>query len=186
MEFHRNAVGLLPTATDRTPGQAILVSDEHGEEASRYCSCKVARRRTCAHLLELAGMARQFAAKNTGKNNGTALDAAFRGSVWFQLAKLLADDCDDTPDAVRCELRKNEGDTAPVLGIMSSNGKELLVYASQGADQQRLLERCGQVPEPAGGCSRASLLRQLGLLTLTESERQLLERGFRSYGLAFQ
>ncbi|MGD2010447.1 MAG: hypothetical protein PVI76_05090, partial [Desulfobacterales bacterium] len=68
MEFHRNAVGLLPTATDRTPGQAILVCDEHGEEASRYCSCKVARRRTCAHLLELAGMARQFAAKNTEKN----------------------------------------------------------------------------------------------------------------------
>jgi superfamily II DNA or RNA helicase len=186
LEILRHAVGLLPTATDRTPGLAILVSDAHGEEASRYCSCKDARRRTCAHLLELAGMARQFAGKNTGKNNGTALDAAFRGSVWFQLAKLLADDCDDTPEAVICELRKGESDAAPVLGIMSSNGKELLVYASQGADQQRLLERCGQVPEPAGGCSRASLLRQLGLLTLTESERRLLERGFRSYGLAFQ
>ncbi|MGB5616941.1 MAG: hypothetical protein WBM78_08885, partial [Desulfobacterales bacterium] len=151
LEFLRNAVGLLPTATDRTPGQAILVSDEHGEEASRYCSCKVARRRTCAHLLELAGVARQI----EGKNNGTGLDAAFRGSIWFQLAKLLADDCDDTPDAVLCELRKGKGDTAQVLGIMSSNGKELLVYASQGADQQRLLERCGQVPEPAGGSSRA-------------------------------
>ncbi|MEJ2475603.1 MAG: hypothetical protein P8Y74_17210, partial [Desulfobacterales bacterium] len=69
LEFHRHAVGLLPTPTDRTPGLAILVSDEHGEEASRHCSCNIARRRTCAHLLELAGMARQFAGKNTGKNN---------------------------------------------------------------------------------------------------------------------
>jgi superfamily II DNA or RNA helicase len=182
LEFHRQAVGLLPTPTDRTPGLAILVSDEHGEEASRYCSCNMARRRTCAHLLELTGKARQFA----GKHNGTGLDAALRGGVWFQLAKLLVDDCDDTPDAVLCELRKGESDAAQILGIMSSNGKELLVYASQGADQQRLLERCGQVPEPAGGCSRASLLRQLALLTLTESERRLLERGFRSYGLAFE
>ena len=123
LEFHRHAIGLLPTPTDRTPGLAILVSDERGEEASRYCSCKVARRRTCAHLLELAGMARQF----EGKNNGTGLDAAFRGSVWFQLAKLLADDCDDTPEAVLCEVRKGESDASKVLGIRSSNGKELLV-----------------------------------------------------------
>ena len=70
LEFHRHAIGLLPTPTDRTPGLAILVSDENGEEASWYCSCKVARRRTCAHLLELTGMARQFA----GKNNATGLD----------------------------------------------------------------------------------------------------------------
>ena len=67
LEFFRNAIGLLPTPTDRTPGLAILVSDEPREEASRYCSCKAARHRTCPHLLELTGKARQFAGKSTGK-----------------------------------------------------------------------------------------------------------------------
>lgn len=182
LEFFRHAVGLLPKATDRTPGLAILVHDGHGEEASRSCSCRAARRRTCAHLLELAALAGHL----EDNGSGTGLGPAFRGSVWYRLAKLLADDCDDTPEAVLFQLRTGATDTPQVLGIMSSKGEELLVYASPGADQQRLLERCGQVPEPAGGCSRDSLLRQLALLTLTESERRLLERGFRSYGLAFE
>lgn len=182
LEFFRHAVGLLPRVTDRTPGLAILVHGGHGEEASRSCSCRAARRRTCAHLLELAALAGHL--EDSG--SGTGLDAAFRGSVWYRLAKLLADDCDDTPEAVRFQLRRGAIDAGQVLGVMSSKGEELLVYASPGADQQRLLERCGQVPEPRDGGSRASLLRQLALLTLTESERRLLERGFRSYALAFQ
>ncbi|MDZ7582402.1 MAG: DEAD/DEAH box helicase [Deltaproteobacteria bacterium] len=182
LEFFRHAVGLLPKATDRTPGLAILVHDGHGEEASRSCSCRAARRRTCAHLLELAALA----GHPEDNGSGTGLDAAFRGSVWYRLAKLLADDCDDTPEAVRFQLRRGAIDAGQVLGVMNSQGEELLVYASPGADQQRLLERCGQVPEPRGGGSRASLLRQLALLTLTESERRLLEHGFRSYALAFQ
>ncbi|MGB8425569.1 MAG: DEAD/DEAH box helicase [Desulfobacterales bacterium] len=182
LEFYRNAVGLLPTAADRKPGMAVIVVDTRGGEASRYCSCKAGGGRTCGHLLELSAIMGVL----EGKNGIIRLNESFGESAWFRLAKLLADDCDDIPGAVQVQWRRSGNDTQQTLGILSSRGRELLEYASQGADLQRLLERCGQVPEPDGGGSRATLFKQLALLSLTEPERRLLERGFRSYALAFQ
>ncbi|MCP4693981.1 MAG: hypothetical protein GY859_38460, partial [Desulfobacterales bacterium] len=50
LEFHRNALALLPTLTDKRPGAACIVVDKQGQPAHQSCACRGRGSRTCPHI----------------------------------------------------------------------------------------------------------------------------------------
>ncbi len=66
------------------------------------------------------------------------------------------------------------------LKIYGSLNEELLTYISAGADRSRFQDRCVN-PEKSGKIpSRAEILAELMLWTLTETERKMSEKGFKT------
>ena len=53
IEFHRQALALLPETEDKKPGVATFVKKPQGEDVDRFCTCSVYKRATCRHILEL-------------------------------------------------------------------------------------------------------------------------------------
>ena len=54
LEFHRNAVALMPDPQDARPGIAIMIEAPSGRVGQQFCSCSTARSKTCSHLKELS------------------------------------------------------------------------------------------------------------------------------------
>jgi hypothetical protein len=69
--------------------------------------------------------------------------------------------------------------------VVYHEGKDLVYYLSTGADRVRFIERCGRTP--VGNPShRAAAFQSFTLMTLTRSERQMMEMGFHTRGLALE
>ena len=79
LEFHRHGLALLPRADDKTGGVAFLIGGEGNTDAQRFCSCEIARIKTCPHLLELSAVAKALA-RDTGP---ARLNDGFRNSSCF-------------------------------------------------------------------------------------------------------
>ena len=54
LEFHRNAVALMPDPADRRPGIAFQVDGGPKKVAQQFCSCRTSGTATCAHEKELS------------------------------------------------------------------------------------------------------------------------------------
>ena len=54
LEFHRNAVALMPGSGDKWPGIAIRVEASSGRVGQQHCSCRGSRSKTCSHLKDLS------------------------------------------------------------------------------------------------------------------------------------
>ena len=192
VEFHRHALALVPHPGDRGPGVALMVEDDRLRQVSRFCSCPVSKARTCQHLLELS---RIWKSLNHG-NGATSLWEAFKKSLWHRLAEILAEGSHCTRESVQVLFsstppgspeespRRTSGD-GRIIKVVSPNGEDLLYYLSSGADGIRFLERCGKTLEGSPS-HRAAAFQSLALMTLTESERRMLEMGFQTRGQALE
>jgi superfamily II DNA or RNA helicase len=192
VEFHRHGLALIPLPGDRGPGVALMVEDHNLKQVNRFCSCPVSKSRTCPHMLELSRVW-----KSLNHANGVqGLWDAFKKSLWRRLAEILGEAFQCTWESVRVmfssvspsapegEHGKASG-KSPFVKVVSSNGETLLYYLSSGADALRFIERCGKTVE--GSLShRSAAFQSLALMTLTESERRMMEMGFQSRGQALE
>jgi superfamily II DNA or RNA helicase len=186
LEFHRHGLALLPESGDKRGGVAILISGRDRPDVDRFCSCSAARGKTCPHLLEISRIAKSL----SGKTGASRLDDHFRAGLWFGLGTILADGDKESPNSIR--IQKKEGPGGEIIRIVSSQGREMAVLHPGKQDIRRLLERCGNRPaDPANPGNdrrehRGVVLKRLARLTISENERIMSMRGFRSRMQGFE
>ncbi len=174
LEFHRNAVALLPNPTDRRPGIAFQVEGGPKKVAQQFCSCRTSGTATCSHQKELS---RVLAARQGAIAERSFYDN-FQTSLWHWLATILAENERETPATIRLATIKSDGRTS--IKIIGSNHRTILIYLSTEFDRERFLERCTQPPEDSAVPTRGEVIRQLALLSLTENERVLMDSGLKT------
>ena len=179
LEFHRNAIALLPLPDDPKPGVAIILIDKNDTLPFEVCNCKGSGTRTCPHLKTLTAAYKSYLEKTGGKNP----DADFRSSIWYKLAVSLAEGCRETPKTIDM-ISVGQGSNRFIRAV-DSQQNPMIEYLSRQPDALRFMERCG--PRAKKGLpSRRKLIERLGLLTLSENERIMAERGFKTRGQALE
>jgi len=173
LEFHRNAAALMPDPGDKHPGIAVLVQTSKRNAGQRFCSCSTRNSQTCSHLKALSRILSAY--RQQIEANSPADD--FRASFWYRFAETMADGSSAGTDTVRpAAVPGSRG----ALAIVNASGERLLTYYSQGPDRTRFLERCttgcaeGEIP------ARGHVISKLSLLTLTDDECMLRDRGFKT------
>lgn len=180
IEFFRSAVGLMPDPEDPSPGAAVLVLDESMNETSRFCTCAESRKRTCRHQAALA--AALYARRSAGQNR--AFESGFASSSWFKAGQFMGDDQrTKASDVLFKTLHDPDGG---FLAAFAPCGDLLFTYFSDGPDRMRLVERFEAFDATAERITRARLLKQMALLTLSDTERRVLDQGFNTRGMAFR
>ncbi len=179
-EFHRHAVALLPDPADKDPGVAVMVDDEGPALDVLNCNCIKSRNTTCKHIKKLEAVYR-FKQSMLGDNT---LEEDFKQSIWYQIAAALADSAGDTPQSVTSQLASENGQK--VVKVYDSLGDELVTYVSAGSDRSRFKDRCIDTAKDENIFSRAGVLAELMLWTLTKDERELSARGFKTRRQALQ
>jgi len=173
LEFHRNAVALMPAPQDTHPGIAVRVETLKGSAGQLFCSCNTQRPQTCSHLKALSRI--MWAYRQQMDADSPADD--FKASFWHRLAEAMADGFSDGAGTVRLSAVQGSKEE---LAIVSATGERLLTYYSQGPDRSRFLERCTATCEDGEIPTRGHVISQLSLLTLTEDEWMLRDRGFKT------
>ncbi|MEW6325978.1 MAG: hypothetical protein AB1487_00010 [Thermodesulfobacteriota bacterium] len=180
VEFHRHGLALVPDPKDKKPGVAFFLKGSAHEPDLRTCSCSVFKRQTCPHILKLVDLYKAFR-RQYGERTP---EEAFRSSIWYRMATIMADGCRETVVSIRPQFVDLEsGRTIRVLG---PDGKEMVCYLSQSPDAIRFLERLGQVPEKNAVPHRGALLKELAHLTLSNEERIMWKRGFKTLRWALE
>ena len=174
LEFHRRASALMPEAGDRDPGVAVMVDDEGPGLGSLTCNCAKSFKSTCSHARMLATVNHYFRSLPVDKT----LEKDFRESVWHHLAVALGEGSADTPASVRSELVSENGQS--ILKVYGSGNEALLAYVSAAADRTRFADRCLAAPNHEKIPSRAEVLSQLARWTLTDTERSMADKGFKT------
>ena len=173
LEFHRNAAALMPDPKDTHPGIAVIVQTAKRNSGQRFCSCSTRNSQTCSHLKALSRILSTF--RQQIETDSPADD--FRASFWHRFAETMADGSSDGTDSVR--LAPVHG-SREALAIVSASGERLLTYYSQGPDRTRFLERCTAACEDGEIPARGHVISRLSLLTLTDDECMLRDRGFKT------
>jgi len=174
LEFHRQAAALMPDPADKHPGVAFRVEGGPQAVAQEFCSCSPSRSKTCAHRKELSRLLADFQKQRGHKS----LPEEFRSSHWHVLASILAEEDGDTLQSIR--LKATRYGNRETFMIFGSRAEPLLIYLSSGLDRTRFLERCSLPPEAGSVPNRGEIIRQLSLLTLTENEKVLMDRGLKT------
>ena len=174
IEFHRQGLALFPDQSDRRPGIAVLVEGGTTGLRQRYCSCSISATRTCAHIRKLVKVGKAV----TKKLGGKTFEEDFRSSIWYRLAEIMADGCRERPETVRMQLLGS--DDKHVIKVCGSSGEEMLYYMTDGPGRSGFLERCGKVPDGGSIPTRGTILQRLALMTLTENERIMHDKGFKT------
>ena len=173
-EFHRQALALMPDPEDKDPGVAVMVDDDGPGLDFLNCNCATSRKTTCAHIKKLAEVHRFYRLMPGDKT----LEQDFRESIWHRIATVLADGSGDTPQTVRSQpVSENGQHILKVYGLLD---EELLTYISAGSDRSRFEDRCIVTRKNGNIPSRTEILAELMLWTLTENEREMSERGFKT------
>jgi SNF2 family DNA or RNA helicase len=174
LEFHRNAVALMPDPADRRPGIAFQVDGDTKKVDQHFCSCRTSGTATCSHQKELPRVLAAW--QNESVHHSFYKD--FQNGFWHSLAAVLAEEVRETPATIRLTvMHSGDRDRVEVIG---TTNRSLLTYISAKLDRARFLERCTQPPEDADVPTRGEVIRQLSLLTLTENERLLMDRGLKT------
>ncbi|HUF78419.1 MAG TPA: DEAD/DEAH box helicase, partial [Thermoanaerobaculia bacterium] len=174
LEFHRSGVGLVAPA-GTAAGHAIYIPRQPDtERALRSCTCPVASRQTCHHLLELSAGLKSV----EGWLGRRSWDEVFTGSLWFRLAELLADEDAEPWSDLRVEELGNGAGAA--LSISSPRGGERARWLDGAASRLRLLERLGKAPAEGPFADRAGLIERLARFQLSQQERALERAGMKS------
>ncbi|MBL7203703.1 MAG: DEAD/DEAH box helicase [Desulfobacteraceae bacterium] len=174
IEFHRQGLALFPDQSDRRPGIAILVEGGTTGLRHRYCSCSISATRTCAHIRKLVKVGKAVIERLGGKT----FEEDFRSSIWYRLAEIMADGCRERPETVR--MQSLGSDDKRVIKVCGPSGEEMLYYMTDGPGRLRFLERCGKVPDGDSIPTRGTVLQRLALMTLTENERMMHHKGFKT------
>lgn len=180
VEYHRQAMALLPEPGDKRSGIAYLFKQDSRGPETRFCTCAESNKKTCRHILKIARIYWRFS-EDLGSSSA---EDALRGSIWHRLGTILAEGCKERPNTVSMQLVYAEG--ARGIRVLDSGGNEMLTYYSAGRDLDRFLERFGQGPEGSEVSQRCALLDNLLLVTLSDNERLLADRGFKSRRQAFE
>ncbi len=166
IEFHRNAIALLPKKAGKSDHVAFYIGST---PPVRLCSCKTSKRKTCPHIIAL-----ERVVKTLLPSKGTpGIDERFRNSHWYCLSEILASGGSETRDTIRFERTKN------VLVVFAATGHTLLEL-NRSAAGQRFMERCGKISRNSSPLHRGAILQQLSIYTLTNDERTMLKRGYRT------
>jgi superfamily II DNA or RNA helicase len=173
-EFHRYALALLPDAEDKDPGVAVMVADESPKMDFLNCNCAKSRTRTCHHIKKLAAVYRSIQSTLGDKT----LEQDFRESIWYRIAVTIADGSGETPQTVSSKMVSENGQK--VLKVYGSHEEEILTYTSAGSDRLRFVDRCIDPQKSKKIPSRAEILAELTLWTLSETERKMSEKGFKT------
>ena len=174
IEFHRQGLALFPDQSDRRPGIAIFVEGGSTGLRERYCSCSVSATRTCAHIRKLVKVNKAV----TERLGGKTFDEDFRSSLWYRLAEIMADGCRERPETVRMQFLGS--DDKRVIKVFGSSEEEMLYYMAGSVGRSRFFERCGKIPEENSIPGRGTVLKRLALMTLTENERMMHDKGFKT------
>ncbi|MFH0725485.1 MAG: DEAD/DEAH box helicase [Pseudomonadota bacterium] len=174
MEFHRNGLALLPDPDDSHPGVAYQIGDSRTPHSVRHCTCRQFRRNTCPHILALAAMERELGPQN-GLND---LFERFQSGMWHSLAVILAEDSRTSLDAIH--IRRGNPPSEPPVRIVDNTGEWMLCLSKDGKPLDRFLERIGKQTKDHQPVHRAVILEHLARYTLTDNERIMQERGFRT------
>lgn len=180
IEFHRQALALLPVTDDKHPGVATFAKNRRGDDVDRYCTCSVYKRTTCRHILELAGVYKTLQARL----GPWGLNREFRDSIWYRLADIIA--AGSKLQLLSIGLEAGRSGQQKIVRVSDSHGNEVLTYLSHGDDAMRFRERCGRPPEASLLPNRGAILSRLGNLMLSDTERVLSESGMKSRGQVFE
>lgn len=179
LEFHRHGVVLVPGGGDKRPGIAVLLRGEDGPDV-RMCTCVRSKKRTCDHIIELSRLYRDL----MERLGGVGAQQDFETTLWYRMAKILAEGENVGIESIRLE-RIESGNEAAVR-VVDSEGMELLRYFSGDSAAGRFVERAQVSGDESEIRGRGDLLRHLALLTLSEQERFLHHKGFRSKRTLFE
>ena len=164
----------MPDPADRRPGIAFQVDGGPKKVSQQFCSCKTSGAATCSHQKALSKL---LAAWQNESDGGSFYDH-FQSGPWHRLAAVLADEERETPATVRLAAATSNGRKR--LEIIGNRNRTLLSYLSADLDRTRFLERCTPPPADAAVPTRGEVIRQLALLTLTENESLLMDRGLKT------
>jgi superfamily II DNA or RNA helicase len=181
IEFYRHAMAILPEPKDRHPGVVFFVETSEHEPAERFCTCPASRRRTCSHLLRSSDLIRTI----SKKGGLEAMEKDFRASIWYRIAAVIGEDPGKAP-ASSITLKQVASKGTNLLKVCDGEGEEVITYLSAGPDLGRLIERCSGDLDEISDKGRGGILRRLALLTLTESERIMNDRGFKTRRQTFE
>jgi superfamily II DNA or RNA helicase len=173
-EFHRHALALLPDPEDKDPGIAVMVGDNGPALELVNCNCSQSSKATCTHIKKLSAI---YRFKQSILRNKT-LQQDFGESIWHAIATAITDGSGDTPHTVKSKSVSKNGQN--VLDIYGSQDETLLTYISAGTDRSRFEDRCIINRKNGNVTSRAEILSELTLWTLTDNEHEMAARGFKT------
>lgn len=182
LEFLRSGFGLVPDSKDRDPGVAVLVPPRAaaGDTPYKSCTCGAAKRKSCRHMRELAGLVPEFRKALDGRDGEEALS----GSFWRALGEILFRSEPLSCTEVRVQGTGGDGESARVFA--AAGGREILRWLDGSPGLIRFEERAGLLPGAARESGRAGTLRKLGLLVRSETEQRLNAAGVRSHRQSFE
>jgi hypothetical protein len=193
-EYYRNAVAVIPVKNDPDPGLAIMLIDEKKKNQTLNCNCRMYRKKgNCTHIKQ---MAKAFMQLTDGM--GKRFFNVFLQSALYRLASVLHDIC---PVDSKNLILKSEPENADkinsemlLLRIHRSNGDLLMTcFLCKNAvgdpdldEEQIFVQRTGLILSDETPYHRGRILNMLSLMTMTDSERVLNEKGMKSRRQAFE
>ena len=169
LEFHRHGLAIVPEPKDPDPGIAFLVKTRPHILDHFGCTCEITS--ACRHLRELEILAGKLAS-----GSPETLDYhRFEQSLWYRLAKVLADDCPETPGSVN--ITQQDSEHGRQLAIEDSNHQSMALWFGESSDIDRFNDRFDNVPPQLSKYSRSKALMSLSGMVCSESERILNKKG---------
>ncbi len=181
LEFHRHGLALMPDATDGFPAVAFTAKAQTKRTGYRFCACRTSASQTCVHLKKLSQLSKVL----ENSEAGVAGPEVFRDSFWYRFAVAMAESSRQRLDAVRLRGLGADGASGEIL-VYNDAGEPILSYLSEGPDRSRFIDRCTLSSDSDTVPTRADVLHRLGLLTLTDDERVMQERGFETVRMALE
>ncbi len=185
MEYHRNAMALVPCPDDPDPGAAIMVRADGKQIYSRSCNCLAyIKTGNCGHIKLLAAAFRQLMSQPEKK----CFDILPPESFWYRLAAVLHDVCPTDSKNLTFKTGPADTDKGQKIRIIRS-GKEPLVtifyrermVGDSGIDEgEMFFQRTGLVPSNGNPFHRGRILDMLSGLTMNDTERVLYDKGMKS------
>ena len=190
-EYFRNAVAVVPLPNDPDPGLAMIVIDENKKKHSLNCNCRIYKKKGhCKHAKEMAKAFRQLV-DTSGK---VSLEASSSQDHLHWLASVLHDACPADSEKLILETDGLNADETQQIRICRSNGDLLVTYftgagmvGDSGIDEAKLFaQRTGLIPLDGDPYHRGRIFNMLSLMTMTDTERVLHEKGMKSRRQVFE
>ncbi len=162
LEFHRQAVALLPDPGDPRPGLAIIMPGKMPGTEKRNCTCSGLSESNCLHVKRIAAIRDNYCKKLSCLN----LEEDFKKSVWHKLAVCLGENSVETLGTIT--LSHIGQDNSSRLIVTGNDGHDLVSYKEQGPDGQRLHERCRLTLKKDEVPHRGAILRRLRIRLLAK------------------
>jgi SNF2 family DNA or RNA helicase len=189
-EYYRNAVAVIPVKNDPDPGLVMMVIDENKKNHTFNCNCRMYKKKgNCIHVKQMAKVFMQLT-----ENSGKKYFNPFSQSPLYRLASVLHDVCPvDLKNLIIKSEPANAEEIQPI-GIYRSYGDLLITcflhnktVDGSDLDEKKLFDqRTGLSLPDKHPYHRGRILTMLSLMTMTDSERVLKDKGMKSRRQAFE